>query len=197
MPKIFNEHERASIKEDMLKVGSALLRKKGIRNISVEDITKGVNVAKGSFYAFYDSREDLLWKIVKMEERGLIERILSSAAQDLDTKGKIKKIFYDVYLHEDCIVHFLPAEDIEYIKRKMPPEVLKKDIENGYDIHKNLLSACNIDTSDENIEISSSLQQLMLSASNSETPLSKTAKNKVLNILVDAYADYFSGVDKT
>lgn len=28
MPQIFNEHERAAIKEDMLKVGAALLRKK-------------------------------------------------------------------------------------------------------------------------------------------------------------------------
>lgn len=194
MPKIFNEHERAAIKENMLKVGAALLRKKGIRNVAVEDITKGVGISKGAFYSFYDSREDLLWKIAKMEERQLLEQMLSVASQDLDIRTKIKKIFYDVYLHEDSLAHYLPAEDMEYIKRKMPPEVIQEDTETGHRIHRSILSACNIDISEENIEISLALQQLILSAYNCETPISKTARKKVLDILIEGYADYFSGI---
>ncbi len=197
MPKIFTDHERVAIKADMLKVGAAVLRKKGIRGVSIGDIVKGVRIATGSFYSFYNTKEDLIWEIVKREESLMLEQIIAVASQELDIKMKIRKIFQEVYLREDSLVYCLPREDVEYISRKMPPEVLKADADNAYKIHRTILAACDLEVSQENIEVSLSMQSMMKMAANSEIPQSWFARKKILNVLVEAFVDYFCGGDKT
>lgn len=192
MPKIFSEQERTLIKESMLHVGASLLRKKGIRQVSVGDITKEVNIATGSFYSFYKSKEELLWDIIKHEEQKMVEQILAIGSQDLDLETKIRKIFYDLYLQEDSIVYFLPQEDLEYIVRKIPSEILEANIDNAYSIHRAAFEVCNIDANEENIEISLSMQNIIFTASNSEIPRSKSTRKKVLNILVESFVEYFA-----
>ena len=48
MPKIFSEHERSAIQASMLEVGAELLKRKGIKQVSVEDIAKGVHIDRKS-----------------------------------------------------------------------------------------------------------------------------------------------------
>ena len=38
-------------------------------NFTIEEITKGANISKGSFYSFYNSGEELFWDIIKLEEQ--------------------------------------------------------------------------------------------------------------------------------
>ena len=76
MPKIFSEHERSAIQASMLEVGAELLKRKGIKQVSVEDIAKGVHIAKGTFYSFYHSREELLWDVIQVEEQHIVDEIL-------------------------------------------------------------------------------------------------------------------------
>jgi AcrR family transcriptional regulator len=192
MPKTFSERERAVIKEAMLNVGAALLRKKGIRQLSVEDITKGANIAKGSFYSFYNTREEFFWDIIKAEERKLIEEILSVASQDSDLKTKARKIFLDLYLNENCIIYFLPPEDIEYVMRKLPPERLEESRENGFNVNRKILLVCGINDSQENVEIVTAMLQLFRAARYSNIPTTETARAKVFSIMAEGFADYFS-----
>lgn len=193
MPKTFSEHEREVIKESMLKVGSVLLRKKGIRQVTVEDITKGANIAKGSFYSFYNSREELFWDIIKLEERQLLEQILSIASQDLDIKTKVRKIFYDVFLKEGCIVFYLPQEDVEYVTRKLSPEILQSDRNNAYDLNKTILSLCHLDESQESIEVLMTMVNMLRFVSSSDIPQTEATRKKILSILVEAIVEYLSG----
>lgn len=195
MPRTFSEQEREVIKKSMLKVGAALLRKKGLRQISVEDITKGANIAKGSFYSFYNSREELFWDIIKMEETQLIDRILSIAVQDLDIKTKVRRIFYDVYLKEDSIVFYLPPKDIEYVTRKLPQELLLSNMENSNDFNQRILSIFQLDESEGCVEILRTMEDALLFVASSKIPQTKTTRNKVLSILVEALADYLSGMN--
>ena len=193
MPRAFSEHEREVIKESMLKVGAALLRKKGIRQVTVEDITKGANIAKGSFYSFYHSREELFWDIIKLEERQLLDQIISIAEQDLDIKTKVRKIFYDIFLQEGCIVFYLPQEDIEYVTRKLSPEILQKDMDNAYDLNKTILSLCHLDESQESIEILITMVHMLRFVSSSDIPQTEATRKKILGILVEAIVGYLSG----
>ncbi len=191
MPKTFNEYERAAIKESMLKVGAALMRKKGIRQIAVEDITRGVNIAKGSFYSFYESRELLFWDIIKREERHLIDQILAIASQDDELRKKVRKVFYDLYLDDNCIIYFLPPEDIEYVLRKLPPEIVAKNRDNGLNANGMILSAFGLEGSRENVEILTTMLRLLRDAKISEVPSSDETRGKVLGILVEGLVGYF------
>lgn len=192
MPRTFSEHEREVINAAMLKVGAALLRKKGIRQVTVEDIAKGANIAKGSFYAFYQSREALFWDIIKLEEKQLLDQIFAVAKEDIDVKTKVQKIFYDLLLQDDCIVFYLPQSDLEYITRKLPPELIQADLNSGQDIVKTILSMCSLDESQESIEIIMTMIHSLLFVSSNELLQTDTARKKILGILVEAFANYLS-----
>lgn len=97
MPKSFNEHERKIIKQSLITIGASLLKTKNIRQITVEEITQGANISKGSFYSFYNSREELFWDIIKSEEQQLIHEMIVISKQEYDLKTKIRHILYDVF----------------------------------------------------------------------------------------------------
>ena len=188
MPRTFSEHERAAITEAMLRAGAAMLRKKSIRQISVEEITKAANIAKGSFYSFYNSREELFWDIIKTEERQMVEKIIRIAEKDLDLKTKARKIFYDLYLDKNCIIYFLPPEDIQYIVRKLPPGFLKANHENSQSVSGKILSTSGVEASPENIAVLQGILDLLRSANTMEEP----ARKEILGILVEGLVDYFT-----
>ncbi len=85
----------SSKKERLIKAGMFYFSINGIAATRVEDITKKAGVAKGTFYTYFSSKEDLLEEIMvqKMEKYvGLFEELRSS---ELDFEGKVK-----MYLRE-------------------------------------------------------------------------------------------------
>lgn len=191
-PKAFSERERKAIEASMLKVGAALLRKKGIRQVTVEDIAKGVNIAKGSFYSFYNSREELFWAIIKLEEKQLLDKISDVAAEDIDIKTKVQRIFYDLFLQNDCLAYYLPQEDLDYIVRKLPPKLIQEDIDSGQNLIKTLLAICKLDESQKSIEITMAMIHSLRFVASSEILQTETARKTMLGILVEAFADYLN-----
>ncbi|HHX04183.1 MAG TPA: TetR/AcrR family transcriptional regulator [Tissierellia bacterium] len=195
MPKAFSEHEREIVQHAMLETGSTLIRKKGIRQVTVEDITKGANIAKGSFYSFYKKREKLFWDIIKREEQQLIDKIERVAADDIPVKEKIQKIFYDLFLEDNCLVFYLSQEDLQYLIRKLPPELIKADMESGQKIVKNLLKMCGLSASDENAKIMMSMIHTLQFVASNDRINDKTVRNKMLSLLVETFANYYAEVE--
>lgn len=66
--------------DDILDVGSELIRKNGYHNVGINQILKECDIPKGSFYNFFESKEDFVEKIVT--------RYGSSQAEWLQTKLK-------------------------------------------------------------------------------------------------------------
>lgn len=193
MPKSFSEQERKIIKQSMIDIGASLMKTKSIKQITVDEITKGANISKGSFYSFYDSREELFWDIIKLEEQQLVDEIINIANQELDTKNKIRQIFNDVFLRKNWLIYYLPESDIQYIARKLPLELLEADRERSYELNKTMLSLCNLDESQENMEfLITTIQMLRLTETNS---IHQTEQNKkrVQHILVETIVDYLCG----
>lgn len=84
-----------SKKERLIKAGMFYFSINGIAATRVEDITKKAGVAKGTFYTYFSSKEDLLEDIMvqKMEKYvGLFNDLRTSG---LDFEGKVK-----MYLRE-------------------------------------------------------------------------------------------------
>lgn len=193
MSKSFSEQERKIIKQSMIDIATKLMKTKSIKQITVDEITRGANISKGSFYSFYNSREEFFWDIIKLEEQQLVNEIVYIANQDYDAKTKIRKIFYDVFLKENWLIYYLPESDIQYIARKLPLELLKADRQRSYDLNKTLLTLCHLDVSQENVEfLITIIQMLRLTETNS---IQQTEQNKkrVQHILVETIVDYFCG----
>lgn len=47
-------------KEDIIAIGSELIRKRGYHNVGINEILKACGIPKGSFYNFFESKEDFV-----------------------------------------------------------------------------------------------------------------------------------------
>lgn len=189
MAKAFSAHEREVIKSSMLVITGKLIRQKNIRQITVEEITRHVDIAKGSFYSFYPSREELLWEVIKQEEKELAEKIRQVSMKDLERKEKIRKIFSDLFLGEQCLVFYLSTEDISYLIRKLPPELIEHDRQVGHKLIESLLEMCGLARDSHDVELlMSMLHTLQFVASKDE--LTNETKTRLLAIMVETFAGY-------
>lgn len=107
--KVFSEREKEYIKQELIKNGRELFSRYGIKKTSIEQITKSTRIAKGSFYSFFDSKEDLYFYIL-MEEikisvesnhslsftddspRQIVREVLSDAVRSMDTNPILNKM---------------------------------------------------------------------------------------------------------
>jgi len=129
MPKALSQEERELSKQSLKRVGLTLIKSKGLRHVTVDDITKAAGIAKGSFYLHYQSKEELLYEVFHNSEKKVFEAIFNFNNNSEDFRGKIEKALYDIYLAPDSIALYIQPEDIEYIRRKFPSEIQKIDKE--------------------------------------------------------------------
>jgi len=142
MIKIIMEHDERV--KDILDKSEKLLAKKGYDNTSIADIIKKVGIAKGTFYHYFKSKDELLDAIVDRMLHHIwaqIDVIVDN--NDLDAIGKFfgffgvfrtisegrEKFLEDIHKEENAHIHLK-------IEKKMYPEItpkLEKIIRQGID----------------------------------------------------------------
>ena len=94
MPRIVNEAEHAARRNQILDHAQQLVYTKGYEQMTIQDILDGLQMSKGAFYHYFDSKQALL--------EALIERLLEQAekiqtpilqAPDLNALQKLKLYF--------------------------------------------------------------------------------------------------------
>lgn len=195
MPKSFSEQERKIIRQSMIDITASLMKAKGIRQITVDEIARGANISKGSFYSFYNAREELFWDIIKTQERDLIEEIIDISKQEGDIRTKIRHILYDVFLRKNWLIYFLPESDFQYITRKLPPELLEADREQAFASVRTILSLSRLEDSPANIELLLTMMQILRLTETNFIYQSQQNKQNVQHILVEGIVDYLCNAD--
>lgn len=64
MAKHFTEEEKQLIKKGLLKEGKKLIETYGVKKTSVDKLVEKVNIAKGSFYSFFSSKESMVFELL-------------------------------------------------------------------------------------------------------------------------------------
>lgn len=195
MPKSFSEQERKIIRQSMIDITASLMKTKGIRQITVDEITRGANISKGSFYSFYNAREELFWDIIKTQERELIDEIMDISKQEGEIRSKIRHILYDVFLRKNWLIYFLPESDFQYITRKLPPELLEADREQAFASVRTILSLSRLEDSPANIELLLTMMQILRLTETNFIYQSQQNKQNVQHILVEGIVDYLCNAD--
>lgn len=72
MAKAFTDQERENIRQRLQEEGLKQFKEKGLKKVSVRELTQAVGIAQGGFYSFYDSKEALLLDCVN---RRITEKI--------------------------------------------------------------------------------------------------------------------------
>ena len=100
---------------------------------------------------------------------------------------------HDVFLKKNWLIYYLPESDIQYIARKLPMELLEADRERSYDLNKTLLSLCQLDINQENIEFLITTIQMLRLTETSSIQQTEQNKKRVQHLLVETIVDYLCG----
>lgn len=193
MPKGFSDNEKLLINKAIIKSTIELIREKGMKKTTVEDITKKSHISKGSFYSFYNSKEDLFMKIIRDFETVFVEETNKILLGEGDKKEKIKKALNEIYLSKDSIALYINEDDITYLRRKFTGTDPHEDIEGAKEKYEKIFSYFNMELSNVNIETASIIMRtLQLTVENKEG-YSKEAQERGLGILVEAFAKFMVG----
>lgn len=82
---------RPSRWNDIVEAAAEIFREKGFAAASLEDIASAVGIWKGSLYHYIDSKEDLLFAVVKEPAERILEEVQHIAELDLPASEKLRQ----------------------------------------------------------------------------------------------------------
>lgn len=78
MARAFDDAEATRVRARLLEAGRASVARVGFRRTRVEDVAKEAGVAKGTFYRFFERKEDLLIAVLREGEAALREELAAA-----------------------------------------------------------------------------------------------------------------------
>ena len=79
-------------KQELIKLAYGLFIKEGYDNVSVDEIITKANIAKGTFYYYFKSKEEMLGQVVG----DMIKRKITAAEKYLDEPVPVEKKFISI-----------------------------------------------------------------------------------------------------
>ena len=129
MARGFTDREREIIRNHLIEVGRNLFGTYGLKKTSIEDLTKAVGIAQGSFYTFFNSKEELYLEVMDREGEVIKEKLLREDNIKELTREKLKNFFnkvYEVVSSNPIIRQMFFEEEVDILVRKIPPERMKE-----------------------------------------------------------------------
>lgn len=130
MSKGFNEQERQSIHNALIEQGRELFAKFGFQKTSILDITKSVGIAQGTFYKFFDSKDELFFIVLELEESNIKEQVLKlDVFKHHEPREAIKVILRHMVqtIEQNPLIRELYFNsNLEKISTKLSPQLLEK-----------------------------------------------------------------------
>lgn len=130
MARGFSDKEKQIIRNKLISAGREFFGKYGLRRTSIEDLTKAAGIAQGSFYTFFDSKEELYLEVINNEGEAIKENFLKQE-KDIghltreDFKAFFKKILHVINTNPIIKQMFL-EEEVDLLVRKIPVEKIKE-----------------------------------------------------------------------
>ncbi len=131
MSKAFSEEEKQKIKQNLIDCAEELITRQGVQKTTVDEIVEACHIAKGSFYAFYKTKELLFWDVILRWHEEL-ENSMLNAMQSVKeiTESSLAELIFQAYMMcFNCgLANILANGGIDYLIRKLPSEVVGEHI---------------------------------------------------------------------
>ncbi len=127
--KGFSEKERKQIRKDLIETGFELFSQYGLEKTTIKDITDKVDIAKGSFYNFFNSKEELYLEIITKEMKKTAKKLMKETEKIDDGEKMIKTLLNSLFqeLEKNPLYKKAVMEDAtQKIYRKLPEEKINK-----------------------------------------------------------------------
>lgn len=117
MPANFTEEQRQSIRKKLITIGYDLIREIGLKKMKVSVIAEQADIATGTFYHFFDSKEAYVEALIEEQDRKMQEALIPL----LQNSGKLTleqaiQWFRDSFRTENNILMELTLDDWVWLK---------------------------------------------------------------------------------
>lgn len=125
MPIAFTEEEMTKLRHELILAGIRLSRELGLQRMSVEKITSAVEIAKGSFYIFFDSKEDFILEIADYANRETEKMLLAALNGRRQMSAHEFISFFNMYIHSDYdLMGSLTVNDFFWLQKHIKKQDL-------------------------------------------------------------------------
>lgn len=125
MGAAFTEEEQLLIKKELIKTARLFLSKYGMKKTSVDQIVAEVNISKGAFYKFYETKELLFFDVLEDIHDDIyvgIDQIFEET-KDLPLEIRLEKaIFYTMNIFSETSILNFFINELPLMLRKIPHE---------------------------------------------------------------------------
>ncbi len=127
MPKTFTENERKYIKNRLMEEAQNCLKLYGMRKTTIDELVKRVNIPKGTFYLFFESKEMLFYEVLCLFhdelQAGLLREL--EVLEEPVSADHLTELLLGLYqrIEGSFLYKFITSGDLELLMRKLPPEV--------------------------------------------------------------------------
>ena len=196
MPKIVTEEEKQRVKDEMYSETIQLIKTKGIKKITVEDIIQAVGIAKGTFYNHYSSKEALLFHVIQKSEETLLNEVLAIDYQNGDFHKKIQWALREIYLAPSSIALYIQPEDLSSLMVKLPKQTQAVFEEKQQRNFQRITELFALDPKDSHVfgVVSYLMDCLHFTATNID--YGDQARQASLDILINTIADFLTKKQK-
>lgn len=127
MPR-FSDIEREKIKQKLLTEGERLFTAYGLKKVTIDDLAAAANIAKASFYKFYEGKEYLYLDIVQKDQADVFANLEKALDENkaYSDRERVKQVFLKMYelMMEYPVLCQINAASIEMISRKVSEQRL-------------------------------------------------------------------------
>ena len=127
MPKAFSEQEKSQIKQSLQEQAKRCLSLYGVKKTTVDELVKGANIPKGTFYLFYESKEMLLFEVLQCLHDDMQNALISALSEKNLTPEKLTDILFSLFQQAEKtdLLKLMTSGEVRQLTRKLPESVLK------------------------------------------------------------------------
>lgn len=136
MPKSYSSQEKEYIVKRLKEEAYQCLNLYGVKKTTVDELVRRVNIPKGTFYLFYDSKEILLFDVVNDLHDEIQEHFIREAnlIKGRITAENLTNLLFEVYkmVDDTFLLKVMTNGELELIIRKLPNEIVEKHFRDDY-----------------------------------------------------------------
>ena len=192
MPRKLTSEEMEAQKDFMYERTVKLIARKDIDSITLDDILEEVQMAKGSFYKYYPSKEIFLYEVIKKNERIFSEKMFEAAQMiQIDLEAAFETMT-GLIMDKDFLFRYTLPKDTEFLLRKMPAEYRRREEEKSKNEFLGLCQAMNITPTEEFFGTISYLMGALQLIVASPAEYGENGRKKAVSIMIQAIYGLFN-----